>query len=394
MKVLVTGANGFIAKNLIVRLGELEDFEIVTFSRQTSEKQLPDIVSNIESVVHLAGVNRPPSQEDFVSGNAGFTQSLCQALLQCGRPVPVIFTSSTQAALDNPYGKSKLAAENALRRYAAQTEASVYIYRLPNVFGKWCKPNYNSAVATFCHNIARGLPIQINDSNAALSLVYVDDVVDEFIGVLRNLHAMIAADSSFDRLRTNSLGILKNKPHIEAAELCSVPIQYQTTVGELAQQLEAFHDSRHSLISEKVGVGLVRALYSTYMSYLSPDAFAYEVPKFGDPRGIFVEMLKTKDSGQFSFFTAHPGITRGGHYHHSKTEKFLVIKGNARFGFRHILTNETYELFTSGEQPKIVETIPGWSHDITNVGGEEMVVMLWANEIFDRDRPDTIASKV
>ena len=370
MKVLVTGSNGFVAKNLMVRLGELEGFETVTFSRETAETQLPDLVSDIDAVVHLAGVNRPPSPEEFVSGNAGLTQSLCQALLDCGRQVPVIFSSSTQAALDNPYGKSKLDAEQALRGYVAQSRASVYIYRLPNVFGKWCKPNYNSAVATFCHNIARGLPIQINDSNAALSLVYVDDVVDEFIRVLTN------------------------KPHLDVSEFCSVPIQYQTTVGELAQQLEAFRDSRHSLISEKVGAGLVRALYSTYMSYLSPDAFAYEVPKFDDPRGVFVEMLKTKDSGQFSYFTAHPGITRGGHYHHSKAEKFLVIKGNARFGFRHILTDETYELFTSGEQPKIVETIPGWSHDITNVGEEEMVVMLWANEIFDRDRPDTITSKV
>jgi UDP-2-acetamido-2,6-beta-L-arabino-hexul-4-ose reductase len=321
-------------------------------------------------VVHLAGINRPPSPEDFVSGNTGLTQSLCQALLKRGRQVPVIFTSSIQAAQDNPYGKSKLDAEQALRGYAAQTGASVYIYRLPNVFGKWCRPNYNSAVATFCHNIAIGLPIQINDSNAALTLVYVDDVVDEFIRVL------------------------KDTPHLESADFCTMPIQYQTTVGELAQQLEAFRESRASLISEKVGVGLVRALYSTYMSYLPPDTFAYEVPKFGDPRGVFVEMLKTKDSGQFSFFTAHPGITRGGHYHHSKTEKFLVIKGEARFGFRHILTNETYELFTSGDQPRIVETIPGWSHDITNVGGEEMIVMLWANEIFDRNRPDTIASKV
>ena len=370
MKVLITGSNGFVAKNLIVRLGELDGFEIVTFSRQTPEQQLFDKVSDIDAVVHLAGVNRPPSPEEFVTGNIGLTQRLCQALLECGRQVPVIFTSSTQAALDNPYGKSKLDAENALRDYAAHSGASVYIYRLPNVFGKWCRPNYNSAVATFCHNIASGLPVQINDGNAALSLVYVDDVVDEFIRVLNN------------------------KPPIEAAEFCTVPVQYQTTVGELAQQLEAFRDSRTSLVSEKVGVGLARALYSTYMSYLTPDAFAYDVPKFGDPRGVFVEMLKTQDSGQFSYFTAHPGITRGGHYHHSKTEKFLVIKGHARFGFRHILTNETYELFTSGDQPKIVETIPGWSHDITNVGEEEMVVMLWANEIFDRDRPDTIASKV
>ena len=370
MKVLITGANGFVAKNLIVRLGELDGFETVTFSRQTPVQQLTDMVSDIDVVVHLAGVNRPPSPEEFVSGNTGLTQSLCRALLDCGRPVPVIFTSSTQAALDNPYGKSKLDAENALRDYAAQSGAAAYIYRLPNVFGKWCKPNYNSAVATFCHNIASGLPVQINDGSASLSLVYVDDVIDEFIRVLNN------------------------KPPVNASDFCSVPVQYQTTVGELAQQLEAFRDSRTTLISEKVGTGLVRALYSTYMSYLSPDAFAYEVPKFGDPRGVFVEMLKTQDSGQFSYFTAHPGITRGGHYHHSKTEKFLVIKGQARFGFRHVLTDETYELFTSGEQPKIVETIPGWSHDITNVGDEEMVVMLWANEIFDRERPDTIASKV
>ncbi|MFI3223035.1 MAG: capsular polysaccharide biosynthesis protein CapF [Methylococcaceae bacterium] len=370
MKVLITGSNGFIAKNLIVRLNEVNDFETVTFSRQTSERQLINIVADVDAVVHLAGVNRPPLPEDFINGNTGLTQSLCQALLDNGRPVPVIFTSSTQAALDNPYGKSKFAAETALRDYAAQAGAAVYIYRLPNVFGKWCKPNYNSAVATFCHNIVNGLPIQINDSNAALALAYVDDVINEFIHVLNN------------------------KPPVKASEFCTVPVQYQTTVGELAQQLEAFRDSRTSLVTEKVGTGLIRALYSTYMSYLPTTAFAYEVPKFTDPRGDFVEMLKTKDSGQLSYFTAHPGITRGGHYHHSKTEKFLVIKGQARFGFRNILTDETYELFTSGDQPKIVETIPGWSHDITNVGQEEMIVMLWANEIFDHHRPDTIASKV
>lgn len=370
MKVLVTGSDGFIAKNLIVRLGELDDIEVVTFLRQTSEQQLSECVVDVDAVVHLAGVNRPPSPEEFVSGNTGLTQRLCQALLAYGRAVPVIFSSSTQATQDNPYGKSKLEAEEVLRSYAAQAGAPVYIYRLPNVFGKWCRPNYNSAVATFCHNIARNLPIQINDSNAALSLVYVDDVVDEFIRVLMH------------------------KPQIEATAVCAVPVQYQTTVGDLAQQLTAFRDSRLSLVSEPVGVGLTRALYSTYVSYLLADDFAYEVPKYGDARGVFVEMLKTQDSGQSSYFTAHPGITRGGHYHHTKTEKFLVIKGEARFKFRHILTDETYELLTSGEQPKIVETIPGWSHDITNVGEEEMIVMLWANEIFDRERPDTIAAQV
>lgn len=370
MKLLVTGANGFIAKNLMVRLNELEGFESVPYTREMSEQQLLELVADVDAVVHLAGINRPLSTEEFITGNTGLTESLCQALLANGRSVPVIFASSTQAALDNPYGKSKLGAELSIKRYAEQSGAKIYVYRLPNVFGKWCKPNYNSAVATFCHNIARGLPIHVNDTQAALSLVYVDDVADEFIRVLTEL------------------------PDVDSTGFCSVPVQYQTTVGEMAQQLRAFHDSRNTLLSEPVGVGLVRALYSTYMSYLTPDSFGYEVPKHGDPRGVFVEMLKTKDSGQFSYFTAHPGITRGGHYHHSKTEKFLVIKGKARFGFRHILTDETYELFTSGEQPLIVETIPGWSHDITNVGDDEMVVMLWANEIFDRSRPDTIASKV
>jgi UDP-2-acetamido-2,6-beta-L-arabino-hexul-4-ose reductase len=370
MKVLVTGAEGFVAKNLIVRLGELENFEVVKFSRQTPEKDLPSLVADVDAVVHLAGVNRPPSPDEFATGNAGLTESLCQALVGCGRQVPVILSSSIQATLDNPYGNSKRDAESAVRRYAAQTCASVYVYRLPNVFGKWCKPNYNSAVATFCHNISRGLPIKVNDGNAALTLVYVDDVVDEFIRVLRD------------------------QPPVGAEALCCVPVEYQTTVGDVARQIESFRDSRASLVSERVGVGLVRALYSTYMSYLLPDSFSYEVPRYGDARGVFVEMLKTRDSGQFSFFTAHPGITRGGHYHHSKIEKFLVIKGKARFGFRHILTNETHELFTSGDQSQIVETIPGWSHDITNVGEDEMVVMLWANEIFDRSRPDTIASKV
>lgn len=370
MKVLVTGADGFVAKNLIVRLGESDGFEVIKFSRQATEHNFTEVLASVDAVVHLAGVNRPQSPDEFATGNTGLTERLCEALVSCGRKVSVIFSSSTQAALENPYGKSKRDAEEALWRYAVQTGASVYVYRLPNIFGMWCKPNYNSAVATFCYNIARGLPIKVNDANAALRLVYVDDVLDEFIRVLRRL------------------------PPVASGEICTVPIEHETTVGAVASLIESFRDSRASLVTERVGTGFVRALYSTYVSYLPPESFAYEVPKYADPRGVFVEMLKTKESGQFSYFTAHPGVTRGGHYHHSKTEKFLVIKGKARFGFRHILTNETCELFTSGGQPQIVETIPGWSHDITNVGDDEMIVMLWANEIFDRTRPDTYAHQV
>ncbi|HIE00587.1 MAG TPA: SDR family oxidoreductase [Thiotrichaceae bacterium] len=370
MKVLVTGAEGFIAKNLIVRLNELEGFEVKKYSRQTPEENLPGLVHEIDTVIHLAGVNRPQSPTEFTSGNTNLTERLCQALAETKRTIPVIFSSSTQAVVENPYGKSKGDAEQVLWDYADKTGSTVYIYRLPNVFGKWCKPNYNSAVATFCHNIARGLPIKINDPSVSLALVYIDDVVDEF------------------------LRVLNEKPAVAYEGICAVPVEYVATVGELVSAIERFHDSRDTLVTECVGAGLMRALYSTYVSYLPTESFGYSIPKYGDERGVFVEMLKTKDSGQFSFFTAHSGITRGGHYHHTKTEKFLVIKGSARFGFRHILTDETHELYTSGERPQIVETVPGWSHDITNVGEDEMVVMLWANEIFDRARPDTYSHPV
>jgi UDP-2-acetamido-2,6-beta-L-arabino-hexul-4-ose reductase len=241
------------------------------------------------------------------------------------------------------------------------------IFRLPGVFGKWCKPNYNSVVATFCHNIARGLPIQINDPMAHLSLVYLDDVISALIDAI-------------DAPTGTSEGVV-------------LP-EYTTTLGELADQILAFEHCRSSLITERVGTGLVRALYATYISYLPEERFSYELPQYSDPRGVFVEMLKTIDSGQFSYFTAGPGITRGGHYHHSKTEKFLVIKGKALFRFRHLLTNEFIVFHVAGEQARVVDTIPGWSHDITNVGNDEMIVMLWANEIFDRKNPDTVTNEV
>ena len=370
MRVLITGADGFIGKNMRVRLGELANFEVVQFTRASGADNLPALLDGIDAVVHLAGVNRPRHVSEFVEGNTELTASLCAALLAGSRPVPVLFASSTQAAADNDYGRSKREAEASLNDYAERSGAAVCIYRLPNVFGKWSRPNYNSAVATFCHNIARGLPITINDPAAPVTLVYVDDVIDEFIDALRNVEAG------------------------QAATACRVPVEYRTTVGELAAQIQAFHDSRDSLVTERVGTGLVRALYSTYVSFLPPASFSYPVFSHDDPRGRFVEMLKTPDAGQFSFFTAHPGITRGGHYHHSKTEKFLVIKGSARFRFREIETDERHELFTSGESPEIVETVPGWTHDVSNVGDDEMIVMLWANEVFDRGRPDTITSEV
>ncbi|WP_434672500.1 UDP-2-acetamido-2,6-beta-L-arabino-hexul-4-ose reductase [Pseudomonas sp. R1-15] len=363
MKVLITGSKGFVAKNLIAHLSERNDIEIVYFTRENNVAQLPGLLADVDFVFHLAGVNRPQDPEEFQTGNADLTRIICEAIGATGRTIPVLYTSSSQAELDNAYGASKRNAELALIGLANRHGIKVCIFRLPNVFGKWARPNYNSAVATFCHNIVNGLPIQINDPNAIVNLVYIDDVVKHFTEAMDG--------------------------KLSAAPFATVEPQYAISVGALAKQLEAFRDSRNNLITEPVGTGLVRALYSTYVSYLTPNRFTYEVPKYGDHRGVFVEMLKTADSGQFSYFTAHPGITRGGHYHHSKTEKFLVIKGKACFRFRHIVSNEYYELFTTGNKPEIVETVPGWTHDITNVGEDEMIVMLWANEIFNRELPDT-----
>jgi UDP-2-acetamido-2,6-beta-L-arabino-hexul-4-ose reductase len=372
VKILITGANGFVGKNLCLHLSERKDVSVLCFERKNSPDELPGLVAEVDFVFHLAGVNRPQDPQEFFSGNTDLTKALCEAIVavnaKTGRKIPVIYTSSIQADRDNPYGQSKLQAELALQALSEQHGVPVFVFRLPNVFGKWCQPNYNSAVATFCHNIARGLPIQINDPATPVTLVYVDDVVARFLAL------MDRADAQLD-----------------AQGFVTVSPQYSTTVGELATHLHTFRDSRQSMITERVGSGFLRALYSTYVSYLPTELFSYLVPQHGDPRGVFVEMLKTQDSGQFSYFTAHPGITRGGHYHHTKTEKFLVIKGEARFKFRHMETGETYELLTRGDKAEIVETVPGWTHDITNIGSVEMIVMLWANEIFDRERPDTFA---
>lgn len=375
MKVLITGANGFVGRNLLLRLRERRDVQVVCYTREQHASQLVELLDGVSFVFHLAGVNRPQNPQEFSVGNIDLTRDLCLAMAgvarATGRPIPILYTSSTQAAQDNAYGRSKREAEEVLAKMGCDSLVPVHVFRLPNVFGKWCRPNYNSVVATFCHNIARNLPIQVNDPQAALTLVYIDDVIERFVQLMDGAES-IAGQNHF----------------------VSVQPQYTTTVGELAQMIRAFRDSRGSLLTERVGAGLMRALYATYVSYLPVEAFAYDVPQHEDRRGVFVEMLKTPDCGQFSFFTAHPGVTRGGHYHHSKTEKFLVIKGQACFKFRHMHTGETHELTTSGEKAKIVETVPGWTHDITNIGSEEMIVMLWANEVFDRQYPDTFACQV
>jgi UDP-2-acetamido-2,6-beta-L-arabino-hexul-4-ose reductase len=367
MCVLVTGAHGFIGKNLIVRLNEL-DIQVATYTRENSTQDLKELIKGANCIVHLAGENRPKDEKDFNVVNAGLTASICDAVRSLGKNTPIILASSTQAELENTYGKSKLDAEVSVKALEIDTGCPVHVYRLPGVFGKWCKPHYNSVVATFCHNISHDLSIQVNNPDFELSLVYIDDVVEGFVKIIQ--------------------GVKGDKKEL------SVQPEYKIKLGDLADQIKIFRESRESLITERVGGGLVGKLYSTYLSYISPEQFAYSIPSYGDERGMFAEMLKTKDSGQFSFFTAKPGVTRGGHYHHSKTEKFLVVQGEARFGFRHVALDVTHEIVTTSKELKIVETVPGWSHDITNIGTEDMIVMLWANEIFDSDNPDTITHKV
>ncbi|MDA9842443.1 NAD-dependent epimerase/dehydratase family protein [Gammaproteobacteria bacterium] len=367
-KILITGGNGFIGRNLKVKLDELSEFKISIFTNRESDKDLTNKILDADFIVHLAGVNRPVNSDMFTTINKGLTSRISKILTINNSKTPLIFSSSTQATLSNDYGKSKLDAENILKELSTRNGNPISIFRLPGVFGKWCRPNYNSVVATFCYNIANDLPIEINDENANLSLVHIDDVIESFIYKIKNFN------------KGFSFSTINN--------------ELQITVGDLADKIKSFKNSRSSLVSENVGTGAMRSLYSTYLSYLPPNKFSYVVPSYTDERGVFVEMLKTKHSGQFSFFTAKPGITRGGHYHHTKTEKFLILKGNAKFHFRHILSNETYTLETSEDQPEIVETIPGWAHDISNIGDDDLVVMLWANEIFDTSKPDTFSSEV
>jgi UDP-2-acetamido-2,6-beta-L-arabino-hexul-4-ose reductase len=368
MRILITGSNGFIAKNLILRLSEMRDVEILEYNTASSENDLERYIHSCEYIFHLAGVNRPDNNADFLNVNGGLTKRICDIASKSDQKPSIIFSSSTQAEQDNEYGKSKVFAEKALQNYARENQAQIYIYRLPSVMGKWCRPEYNSVVATFCHNIANDESITINNAETVIELVYIDDVVKEFVSIFA--------------------GKTVNDDYI------SVNPVYEVSLGKLAEYLYGFRKNRKDLFIDEVGSGFLRALYSTFISYYPKNEFSYEVPFATDERGTFVEMLKTGNSGQMSFFTCHPGLTRGSHYHHTKTEKFLVVQGNAKFCFRNLLDESIHEIDTSSQQPEIVESIPGWVHDITNTGNDELIVMIWANEIFDHNKPDTVYAEV
>ena len=361
--IVVTGANGFIGSNLVLRLKEA-GYNVAPISRNTETAEAEDATACADTIFHLAGINRPANESDF-EFNAGYTSWLADIAARSERKPLIVFASSAKADEETAYGKSKRASEDILLALAAADTATVSIWRLPNVYGKWSRPNYNSVVATFCHNAARGLPLRIDDPSAPLSLLYIDDLVDQWLELIA------------DPPQTSGFAALQGVD--------------RTEVGDLAQRILDFAKDRSDHEVHDVGEGLNRRLFAAFMSALPIEKAAYPLEPRTDARGSFVEILKTNGSGQFSYFTAHRGATRGGHYHHSKVEKFLVAHGTGRFRFRHALSGETFELVSSADMPTVIETIPGWAHDVTNVGTDELVVFSWANERFDPARPDTHA---
>jgi UDP-2-acetamido-2,6-beta-L-arabino-hexul-4-ose reductase len=361
MNVLVTGAGGFIGKNLIAAL-ETEGHNVLSFRRQHTYEILRQYAEEAEFVFHLAGVNRPEKEEEFMEGNWNLTRQLLQLLKEGGKQTPLVLSSSIQAELDNPYGESKLAAEEEVVRYQSETGAPVTIYRLPNVFGKWARPDYNSVTATFCHRIARGEPIQVNNPDAVLTLVYIDDVIQEF---MKQLHS-------------EKEGLFKE-----------VSITHQVKLAELANMLYSFQKSRLDRSVPNMEDSFSKKLYSTYLSYLPEDAFKYDLKMNKDNRGSFTEFLKTEDRGQVSINVSRPGITKGNHWHHTKNEKFLVVSGEGVIRFRQIGAEEVLEYFVSGEKLQVVDIPVGYTHNIENLGESDMVTVMWANEQLDPDHPDT-----
>lgn len=371
MKILVTGSNGFIGKNLITELRNRKAGEILEFDMGNSPGDLEAFTKDCNLVFHLAGVNRPKEVKEFAEGNTDFTKELLQNLKKNNNKSPVIFSSSTQAALDNPYGKSKLEAEKVLQDYSKETGIPVIVYRLPNVFGKWCRPSYNSVVATFCHNIANNLPIQVNNADSVLNLVYIDDVVNEFIG-----RSIKIADTNIPEL------IEDIKP------------VHTITLGALASLIKSFRETRINKELPDLSDPLVRKLFATYLSYLPVDEFAYDLKMKIDNRGSFTEFLKTPDRGQVSVNISKPGIVKGNHWHHTKNEKFLVVSGTGVIRFRKIGTTEVKEYFVSGEKLTVIDIPPGYTHNIENLGNSDMVTVMWVSEVFDPENPDTIYENV
>lgn len=382
MKILVTGAKGFVGRNLIATLNNIrtgkdksfgikDDITIYEYDIDSNPALLDVFCTDCDFVFNLAGINRPKEQEEYMEGNFGFASTLLNTLKVHKNNCPIMISSSIQAQLDNPYGKSKKAGEDLIFAYGKETNAPVYVYRFPNVFGKWCKPNYNSAVATFCNNIANNLPIQVNDRSIVMNLVYIDDVVAELINALQN------------------------KEHRDETGYCYVPTTHKITLGEIVDLLYSFKNSREDLsIPDMTEGGLVKKLYATYLSYLPISAFSYPLKMNIDDRGSFTEILRTEDRGQFSVNISKPGITKGNHWHHTKNEKFVVVSGNGLIQFRKMGDDAIIEYHVSGEKMEVIDIPTGYTHNIINEGENDLVTFMWCNECFDKEKPDTYFEEV
>ncbi|MDR7079583.1 UDP-2-acetamido-2,6-beta-L-arabino-hexul-4-ose reductase [Neobacillus niacini] len=364
MNILVTGANGFVGKNLIAELKNRGFNNIFEFTRESDSSLLEKYTKECNFVFHLAGVNRPKDDKEFMEGNFGFTTKLLELLKKHGNESSVLVTSSIQAEKDNPYGKSKKAGEDLVFAHSIETGAKALVYRLPNLFGKWSKPNYNTVVATYCHNIARDLDIQVNNPDANLTLCYIDDVLDEF------------------------LGALEGKPTIQN-NYCVVPITHNIKLGELANLIRGFKESRNNIGIPNMENALTKKLYSTYLSFLPEDKFSYDLKMNSDHRGSFTEFVRTPERGQVSVNVSKPGITKGNHWHHTKNEKFLVVSGEGLIRFRKIDSDEIIEYRVSGDKLQVVDIPTGYTHSIVNVGETDLVTVMWVNECFDPEKPDT-----
>ncbi len=382
MKILITGANGFVGKNLTEALknikngkdktkGDLKFDEIFLYDIDTKKELLDEYCRECDFVFHLAGVNRPKEQSEFMEGNFGFTSTLLDTLKKHNNTCPVMISSSIQAALDNPYGLSKKAGEDLMFAYSEETGAKVLVYRLPNVFGKWCRPNYNSAVATFCNNIANDLPIQVNDRSVNMTLVYIDDVVDELINALTH--------------NENREG-----------DYCKVPVEHKITLGEIVDLIYSFKEQPNTLVVPEIPFGsFEKKLYSTYLSYLPKEKVSFPLKMNVDARGSFTELLKSEKCGQVSINISKPGITKGQHWHNTKWEFFIVVSGKGLIQQRKIGTDEVLNFYVSGEQIEAVHMLPGYTHNIINLSEtEDLVTVMWANESFDINHPDTFFEEV